>query len=217
MRAVATADASSSSSAAGSRTQAACRIELRFIALGALESKGGVATPGPFIRPARFFGKGNRLGPRCPPNLFGRRNLARSCRKRATALWPIDRFRGGKDMRSVEKGAGYCIRRTDTDSDLPPPGITRVSLNREHYYANPNPLAVSASKSRGTVSVFAVPTATSVGDFRQLQPPPDWVAPFYPTDVRRSARAYARIADAVKVSSNRSLVKERGGFPSQHP
>ena len=57
MRAVATADASSSSSAAGSRTQAACRIELRFIALGALESKGGVATPGPPIRPARFFGK----------------------------------------------------------------------------------------------------------------------------------------------------------------
>ena len=57
MRAVATADAPSSSSAAGSRTQAACRIELRFIALGALESKGGVATPGPPIRPARFFGK----------------------------------------------------------------------------------------------------------------------------------------------------------------
>lgn len=67
MRAVATADAPSSSSAAGSRTQAACRIELRFIALGALESKGGVATPGPSIRPARFFGKGNRLGLRCSP------------------------------------------------------------------------------------------------------------------------------------------------------
>lgn len=61
MRAVATADAPSSSSAAGSRTQAACRIELRFIALGALESKGGVATPDPPIRPARFFGKGCRL------------------------------------------------------------------------------------------------------------------------------------------------------------
>ena len=57
MRAVATADASSSSSAAGSRTQAACRIELRFITLGALESKEGVATPDPPIRPARFFGK----------------------------------------------------------------------------------------------------------------------------------------------------------------
>ena len=57
MRAVATADTSSSSSAAGSRTLTACRIELRFIALGALESKGGVATPGPSIRPARFFGE----------------------------------------------------------------------------------------------------------------------------------------------------------------
>lgn len=30
---------------------------------------------------------------------------------------------------------------------FPPPGITRVSLNREHYYTNPNPLAVSASKN----------------------------------------------------------------------
>lgn len=102
MRTVATADTPSSSSAAGSRTQAACRIELRFIALGALESKGGVATPGPSIRPARFFGK-------------------EKCR----LLHPA----------------------TDTDSDLPPPGITRVSLNREHYYASPNPLAVSASKN----------------------------------------------------------------------
>ena len=54
---VATTGTPSSSSAAGSRTQAACRIELRFIALGALESKGGVATPGPSIRPASFFGK----------------------------------------------------------------------------------------------------------------------------------------------------------------
>ena len=56
MRVVATTDASSSSSAAGSRTHAACRIELRFIALGALESKGGDATPYPPIRPSRFFG-----------------------------------------------------------------------------------------------------------------------------------------------------------------
>ena len=98
---------------------------------------------------------------------------------------------------------------TDTDSDLPPPGITRVSLNREHYYANPNPLAVSASKSRGTVSGVRGPHGDFRGRLPVITPPPDWVAPFYPTDVRRSARAYARIADAVKVSSNRSLVKER--------
>ena len=57
MRAVATADASSSSSAVGSRTQTACRIELRFIALGALESGVGVATSGLPIHPARFIGK----------------------------------------------------------------------------------------------------------------------------------------------------------------
>lgn len=46
---------------------------------------------------------------------------------------------------------------TDTDSDLPPPGITRVSLNREHYYANPNPLAVSASKNGRTSFGYSRP------------------------------------------------------------
>ncbi len=57
MRAVATADASSSSSAVGSRTLTACRIELRFIALGSWESEVNVATSGLPIPPDRFFGK----------------------------------------------------------------------------------------------------------------------------------------------------------------
>ena len=110
---------------------------------------------------------------------------------------------------SVKRNAGYCIRRTDTDSDLPPPGITRVSLNREHYYANPNPLAVSASKSRGTVSGIRGPHGDFRGRLPVITPPPDWVASFF--SLMSGERTGIRpIADAVKVSSNRSLVKERG-------
>ena len=98
---------------------------------------------------------------------------------------------------------------TDTDSDLPPPGITRVSLNREHYYASPNPLAVSASKSRGTVSGIRGPHGDFRGRLPVITPPPDWVASFF--SLMSGERTGIRpIADAVKVSSNRSLVKERG-------
>ena len=62
---------------------------------------------------------------------------------------------------------------------FPPPGITRVSLNREHYYANPNPLAVSASKSRGTVSGIRGPHGDFRGRLPAITAPPDWVASFF--------------------------------------
>ena len=117
---------------------------------------------------------------------------------------PSDRFFGKSKMPVTASGERTPIL------IFPPPGITRVSLNREHYYANPNPLAVSASKNERTSFGIRGPD----GVFRRRLPaitaPAGLGRIVFLLDEWRAHGPDARIADAVKVSSNRSLVKERG-------